>query len=143
MNKNDIRILENQEQDHGEAAYFVVKAIEISDYCADTELSDYLSDDPNEDAKRLFWNSNHGSEYVYLGSSSIGVEWGDEHIKWHLMDDDVDETEEIKDAYIRCLQSRDSDRFEQEIFDSATGLTFVFSSCEEDGWLASVDTLDK
>ena len=145
MNKNEFRVLENTDIIEGEAAFLIVKADEISDCCYDDELSDYLSDDPNEDAKRLFWNywdgSNRKSEYVWLGSESEEcVESGDgEHIKWHLMNDNDDETEEIKDAYLRCLDKYEYDKPIQNVVDEESDHVFTFSCYDGHGWMAAVD----
>lgn len=144
MDKNELRILENTDIIEGEATFLVVKADEISGCCYDDELSDFLSDDPNEDAKRLFWNfwdgNNHKSEYVWLGSKSEeGEEWNDdEHIKWHLMNDFDYDTEEIKDAYLRVSELYDYDKAYQEIQDNQTGYIFTFSCYDGHGWLAAI-----
>ena len=132
MEKNEFCILENTDITKGEAAFLVVKADEISDCSSDDELSDFLSDDPNEDAKRLFWNfwdgNNRKSEYVWLGSKSEeGLEWGDnEHIKFHLMNDNEDETEEIKYAYLRCLDKYKYDKPIQTIVDEKNRICLYF-----------------
>lgn len=144
MKKNEIRVLENTNIIKGEAPYLIVNAGEIDDYSSDDELSDFLSDDQNEDAKRLFWNfwdgNNHKSEYIWLGSKSEeGLEWGDsEHIKWHLMNDFDEETEKIKDAYLRVRERYDYNKDYQEILDIQTDEIFVFSFRDGHGWLAEV-----
>lgn len=143
--KQKMCVLENMQREDWEPAYLIVAADEIDNYSIDDDFD--FSDDPNEDSVRFFWNywngHNHESEYVKL-AEKIGDEndelvfHSDDIIKWELLDDNEDETDDIKEAYLRCRDKLDYDSFIQEIADKKSGFVCRFSAYDDHGWMAQV-----
>lgn len=143
--KQKVCVLENKQREYWEPAYLIVAADEIDNYSIDDDLD--FSDDPNEDSVRFFWNywdgHNHKSEYVRL-AEKIGDKndelffRSDDKIKWELLDDNEDEIDNIKEAYLRCRDKLGYDSHIQEIADVKSGYVCRFSAYDDHGWRAQV-----